>query len=187
VPALAFVELDEALGRNEGHDEIRDLLLASVGTNLGLAFLPAALPFDPAADTAPGALASRIVALDAFLQNVDRTPRNPNLLWSGDRLWVIDHGAALYWHHAWDGGLAGADARFPMIKDHVLLPWASELASAGPAAISAISDDAIAAATARVPADWLTPPATPAAYAARLRARRDVAPAYLEEAARARV
>jgi hypothetical protein len=187
VPALAVIDLDAEIGKNEAHDEIRDLLLASVGTNLGLLFLPAALPFDPAADTVDGALASRMVAFDAFLQNVDRTARNPNLLWSGDRLWLIDHGAALYWHHDWDGGLRGVDSRFPLIKEHVLLPWADDLAGAGAALVASITDEAIEAAAASIPADWLAPGHTAPAYAARLRARRDAAPAYLEEAIRARV
>jgi hypothetical protein len=185
-PGVAVIDLAAEIGQNESHDEIRDLLLASVGSNLGLGFLPAALPFDPAADRVDGAVASRIVAFDAFLSNVDRTARNPNLLWSGGRLWVIDHGAALYWHHAWDGGLAGADARFPMIREHVLLPWADDLAGAGAAALRAISDEAIDDAAGAIPGDWLVAPATREAYAARLRARRDAAPAYLDEAARAR-
>jgi hypothetical protein len=187
VPALAVIQLDAAIGRNEAHDEIRDLLLASVGSNLGLRFLPAALPFDPAADAVDGGLASRVVAFDAFLQNVDRTPRNPNLLWSGGALWLIDHGAALYWQHDWDGGLRNVDARFPMIKDHVLWPWATDLAGAGAALIASISDAAIDDAAAAIPADWFAPGHTASAYAARLRARRDAAPTYLDEAIRARV
>ena len=165
VPRLALIELDAGIGQNESHDEIRDLLLASVGTNLGLAFLPGALPFEPAVDRVDPALAARIVAFDGLIQNVDRTPRNPNLLWSGGQLWLIDHGAALYWQHAWDGGIAGAGAPFPMLKDHVLRPYAGDLEPVP------ITGDAIDAACAAIPDDWLPPGRTREQYAARLRAR----------------
>src|SRR5262249_46240389 len=93
VPERLLIELDAALSRNEPDAEIRDLLRASEGTNVGLAYLSGALPFAPAADRPDGAEASLIVALDSYVMNVDRTPRNPNLLrWRGD-LWLIDHGA----------------------------------------------------------------------------------------------
>jgi hypothetical protein len=185
VPMLAIVELDPAIGKNEGDPEIRSLLLASEGQNVGLAMLPAALPFDAASKHAiDGGLASRIVAIDAFLSNVDRTARNPNLLWCDGRLWLIDHGAALFWQHAWDGGLAGADSPFPHIKHHVLLRHADDLAGAGARAIAAITDDVIAAALAPIPDGWLV--ASREQYLARLRARREAASIYLEEAVRAR-
>jgi len=101
VPELVLVELDPAIGRAEPDPEIQDLLVASGGTNLGVDFLPGALPFSPAAGPPPDPeLAAAIVWLDALVTNVDRTAQNPNLLWWHRRLWLIDHGAALYWHHA---------------------------------------------------------------------------------------
>ena len=184
VPDLAIVEVDEALARNEGDPEIRALLAASAGDNLGMRFLPAALPFDPAArPDVDATLASRIVAFDALVQNVDRTAKNPNLLWSGRALWLIDHGAALYWQHAWDGSTSGAAARYARGKEHVLLPWASQLAQAAPW-LATLTDEAIAAIVADVPPAWLAQPA--AAYVARLAARRDAMPSILAEVASAR-
>jgi HipA-like protein len=99
VPELVLIEVDAALGRNEEDPEIRDLLRASVGLNLGLDFLPGAAAFDPAVDRVEADLASRVVWFDAFVTNVDRTPRNANLLWWHRSLYLIDHGAALYFHH----------------------------------------------------------------------------------------
>lgn len=192
VPELVIVALDEAIGRNEPDPEIRALVVASAGDNAGLEFLSGAVGFDPAAGPfIDPRLAARIVAFDAFAQNMDRTARNPNLLWCRGALWLIDHGAALYWQHDWDGGLAGVDSTFPLISRHVLLPWASEVAAEREWLARGLSDDAIAAAVAAVPdAWWIAPPALApdayrAAFAARLRARRDVT-TYLEEADRAR-
>lgn len=193
VPELVIVELDAAVGRNEGDPEIRDLVVASAGDNVGMAFLAGAIGFDPAArPQLDPSLAARIVAFDAFAQNMDRTAKNTNLLWCESKLWLIDHGAALYWQHDWDGGLAGADSKFALIARHVLLPWAGPVAGEAAWLTAGLSDAAIEAATAAVPADWWTaPPALPpdeyrAAFAARLRARRDAAASYLEEADRAR-
>ncbi|MBZ5712833.1 HipA family kinase [Nannocystis pusilla] len=193
VPELVLVELDEAVGRNEGDPEIRDLVVASAGDNVGMAFLANAMGFDPAArPKLDPVLAARIVAFDAFAQNVDRTAKNTNLLWCTGQLWLIDHGAALYWQHDWDGGLAGADARFPLIARHVLLPWAAPIAAEQAWLTAGLSDGAIEAATLAVPEAWWTaPPDLPpeayrVAFAARLKARRDAAAVYLEEADRAR-
>jgi len=128
VPEVVFLEIDPALGRTEPDGEIRDLLKASAGLNLGVDFLPGALAFDPLADPHPDpSTASRVVALDAALLNVDRTVKNPNLLTWHRNLWCIDHGAALYVHHAWADAAGRAEAPFPAIARHVLLPWASEL------------------------------------------------------------
>jgi hypothetical protein len=184
IPELCLLSLDEAFGKNEADPEIRDLLVKSAGDNLGVAFLPEALPFDPAAEPPPPGLAERVVAFDAFLQNVDRTAKNPNLLWSGGALWLIDHGAALYWQHAWDGGTASATARFGMIGQHVLLPFAGDVAATAPWLTAGLGDAALAGALAAVPDAWLAHPRD--AYAAYLAARRDAAPNYLEEADRAR-
>jgi len=132
VPALALVTLDADIGRTEPDGEIRDLLKASVGLNLGVDYLPGALGYDPAASTPPPAeLAADIVWFDALVLNVDRTPRNPNLLEWHRRLYCIDHGASLYVHHDWAGAPARAASAFPQIRDHVLLPVAGEIRAAG--------------------------------------------------------
>ena len=197
MPTLSVVELDGALGRTESDAEVRDLLLASAGSNLGMAFLPAAVGFDPAArcPLAPG-LAARIVAFDILISNVDRTVRNPNLVWSQDQLWLIDHGAALYWHHAaaWDaGGSASAAAPLPRLADHVLWPDADQLGAAGAAVAAAATDDALAAAIDAVPEAWIAASwpeddvaARRTAYLGRLRARRDALPRLCEEVERGR-
>lgn len=158
VPALVQLDLDPALGRTEPDYEIRSLIQSSAGPNLGMAFLPEALPFDPAArPVLDGALAARIVLLDAFVMNVDRTVRNPNLLWSRGALWLIDHGAALYWQHDWDGGLTGSRRPFTPIREHVLLPWADAIDEAAEALV-ALTPEMVSAAVARVPDDWLGHP-----------------------------
>ncbi|HEY0556455.1 MAG TPA: HipA family kinase, partial [Thermoanaerobaculia bacterium] len=128
VPELVRVEVDPALGRNEEDSEIRDLLKASVGLNLKLDYLPGSITFDPAAkDTVEPDLASAAVWFDAFVTNVDRTPRNPNLLLWQESLWMIDHGAAFYFHHGaqdWDARVQTAG---PQIPAHVLLGRAASL------------------------------------------------------------
>jgi hypothetical protein len=126
VPDLAFVELDAGLAKTEPDAEVRELLAKSAGRNLGMRFLPGAVSFDPAADApVDGALASSIVAFDAFVMNVDRTPRNPNLLGAIGRLWLIDHGASLIFLHGWDGALERAAAPFAAVKDHSRPPSCS--------------------------------------------------------------
>ena len=193
VPELVLVEVDEAIGRNEGDPEIQSLVIGSAGSNAGLAYLAGALNFDAAAKpTVAAELAARIVAFAAFAQNMDRTAKNPNLMWWRGGLWLIDHGASLYWQHDWDGGLAGFDSPFARIASHVLLPWASPIVEQASWLTAGLSDAAIAAAAATVPEAWWEPPpghtATTIrdAFAARLQARRAVAPRYLEEADRAR-
>jgi hypothetical protein len=128
VPERVVVELDAAFGRNEPDPEIRDLLRASAGKNLGMAFLGGAVTYDPAAPPDVDALAaSKVVLLDALTLNVDRTARNPNLLLAGGRLWLIDHGAALYFHHHWESARKVAGGSQIPIGDHVLLPRATRL------------------------------------------------------------
>jgi len=132
VPELVFVELNAALGRNEPDFEIKALIEASVGLNLALDYLPGAFGFDPLQATqVDPALAARIVWFDALLTNVDRTPRNPNLLLWHRQLWLIDHGAALYVHHTWTDYQRRARMPFAAIKDHVLLPAAGDIRAAG--------------------------------------------------------
>ncbi|MEO8733716.1 MAG: HipA family kinase [Flavobacteriales bacterium] len=128
VPELVFAELDEAFGRTEGDEEIQDLLKGSKGLNLALHFLSGAINFDPAVTTVDPKLASQIVWLDAFLTNIDRTVRNTNMLMWRKELWLIDHGSCLYFQHTWTTWREHATGPFSLIKDHVLLPQASQLA-----------------------------------------------------------
>lgn len=196
VPELVIISVDPAIGRNEGDPEIRSLVVGSAGDNAGLGFLPGAINFDPAAtrDLAAldRALLARIVAFDAFAQNMDRTAKNPNLMWCHGQLWLIDHGAALYWQHDWDGGLDGVRSPFALIARHVLLPHASSITAEAAWLLAGLDDMAITAAVAAVPEDWWTaPPALEpadyrAAFAARLAARRDAHTTYLQEAEGAR-
>jgi len=156
VPELVLVELDPAIGRAEPDPEIQDLLLASGGTNLGVDFLPGALPFSPAAGPPPDPdLAATVVWLDAFVTNVDRTPQNPNLLWWHRRLWLIDHGAALYWHHSPGGPAADPQAPFAQVADHVLLPYASSVADADARLAPLVTRDLVERVVADVPDVWL--------------------------------
>ena len=122
VPEIVFVELDPELARTEPDPEIQDLIRASAGLNLALDYLPGSVTFDPVAERVDADLASMVVWFDAYVTNVDRTPRNSNLLMWHRRLWLIDHGAALYFHHTWTNYLERSRDAFTMIKDHVLLP-----------------------------------------------------------------
>ncbi len=193
VPELVFVELDAALGRAEPDEEIRDLLKASAGLNLALDYLPGSITFNPLVGPVPGASeASAIVAFDAYVTNVDRTPKNPNLLsWHKD-VWLIDHGAALYFHHAWDDWRERSRSRFPQIKDHVLLPWATGLKEAEAGLRAKLTPEVIERVVGLIPDAWLgTEPFTTAAehreaYAGFLGLRLEAAPAFIEEAERAR-
>lgn len=194
VPELVRLEVGAALGRNEPDPEIRELLKRSVGTNLGVDYLPGSITFDPCAGPAPSAEeASALVWLDAFTTNLDRTAKNPNLLVWHRQLWAIDHGAALYFHHAWDGVADRAAMPFPAVKDHVLLPWAAGIAAAGARLAPRLGDGAIAAAVAAVPDAWLAEDprfadvaARRAAYAGHLERRLAAADRFVEEAERAR-
>jgi len=130
VPEIVLAELDVELSRTEPDPEIQDLLKASAGVNLGLDYLPGSITFDPVVDKIDAELASRIVWFDAFITNVDRTARNSNMLMWHKQLWLIDHGAALYFQHAWERWGEQSESRFAQIKDHVLLPFAADLGSA---------------------------------------------------------
>lgn len=156
VPELALMEVDSQLGRNEPDAEIRDLLRASIGLNLGMRFVEEATAFDLAAgDGCDAEQASLIVWLDAFLSNVDRTARNPNLLLQRGQLFLIDHGAALYWQHQWESRERGALSGFPMIQSHILLPWASELDEASARAAAVLDEAELTRIFAMVPDVWL--------------------------------
>jgi hypothetical protein len=194
VPELVLVGVDAALGRNEPDAEIRALLGASVGINLGMDFLPGSVMYDPAAgDKAGGELASTAVWFDAFVTNVDRTARNPNLLCWHKSLYFIDHGAALYFHHDWKDPAASAQSRFAAIKDHVLLPLADRIETVDPALRARLNGALFAEVVADVPDAWLlpepraeTPAAKRAGYVEFLTARLNAASSFVEEALRAR-
>jgi hypothetical protein len=155
VPELVVVEVDPALGAAEPDPEIQDLITGSVGANIGLDFLPGALPYTPAAGAQPNPeLAADVVWLDALLSNVDRTPRNPNLLVWHERMWLIDHGAALYFHHRdWDPA-ADAARPFAGIGDHVLLPAAASIAEADERLAARLGPEELRAAVDAVPDGW---------------------------------
>lgn len=155
VPEYVFINLDEAFGRTEGDEEIQDLLQGSRGLNLGLHFLSGALTFDPVMTKVDSKLASQVVWLDAFLTNVDRTARNTNMLYWNKELWLIDHGASLYFHHSWVNYEKYAVSPFPQIKDHELLPYASELESVDKEFRAILTDEKIREITNLLPNDWL--------------------------------
>jgi hypothetical protein len=155
VPELVTIELDPRLGSAEPDPEIQDLIAASAGRNLGVDFLPGALTYSPAGAWQPDPeLAAEVVWLDALCTNVDRTPRNPNLLLWHDRLWLIDHGAALYLQHRGLDPSTDAGRPFPSIAEHVLLPRAGSIAAAGARLCARLDARAIADAVALVPALW---------------------------------
>lgn len=155
IPEIIFIHIDAMLGRNEPDAEIRQLLKASEGLNLALDYLPGSLMFDPAArDKAVPAEASLAVWFDAFVQNVDRTARNANLLVWHRKLYFIDHGAALFFHHNPATMMQKAESPFPQIKEHVLLPWASEITQAAALAHSRLTTELISAIIEQVPAPW---------------------------------
>ena len=178
VPELVLAELDPELARAEPDPEIQDLIRASAGVNLGVDFLPGALPYVASRPPSPE-LAASVVWLDALVENVDRTPRNPNLLrWHG-RLLLIDHGAALFVHHASGDPVALARRPFAAIRDHVLLPAAGSILEADARLARVARPDAAAA---LVPAEW----ADGAPYAEHLAARLAAPRAWAVEAERAR-
>jgi hypothetical protein len=185
VPEIAFVELDPALARAEPDPEIQDLLEASPGLNLGLDYLPGALAFDASAAAAlPAELAAEVVWFDAFVTNVDRTPRNPNLLLWHDRLWLIDHGAALYRQHGGADLAAGAGDSFPAIAEHVLLPHAGSILEADARLAGRLDPSAPRELAELIPGAWLELPRD--AYADLLERRLDEPRAFAREAEDAR-
>lgn len=194
VPEIVFVELDVALGRNEPDFEIKELIERSGGLNLGLDFLPGSLPFDPVATREMDpTLASSVVWFDAYISNVDRTARNTNMLMWHKRLWLIDHGAALYFHHQWGDYLARSRQPFKPIKEHVLLPYASALATVDSTLRAHLTGAVLDEIVSAVPDAWLLsdpafagPDEQRAAYLAYLLSRRDTAQVFVEEAEHAR-
>ena len=193
VPELVFVALDPEIARTEPDPEIQDLIRASGGINLGLDYLPGSVMFDPVADKLDADLASRIVWFDAYVTNVDRTPRNANLLMWHRRLWLIDHGAALYFHHAWKDMDQRSKDPFALIKEHILLPFASAIEKADQEMTTVITEEVIRSVVDLVPDDWMkdnspfsTTAETRQAYVEYLTRRLDTPRTFVEEAIRAR-
>ncbi|KAA9339224.1 aminotransferase class I and II [Hymenobacter busanensis] len=191
VPELVFLELDESFGRTEPDEEIQDLLRFSTGLNLALHYLSGAITFDALVTTVDARLASQVVWLDALTLNVDRTARNTNMLMWHKQLWLIDHGAALYAHHAGAGWAEPRPRSFPQIKDHVLLPQATELAAVDAESRARITPELLRAIVALVPDVWLTEPdlsadAQRAAYVQFLEYRLGASETFVQEADAAR-
>lgn len=155
VPEIVFANLDEAFGRTEPDEEIQDLLKASTGINLAMHYLSGAITFDPVVTKVDARLASEIVWLDSFLTNVDRTARNTNMLMWHKELWLIDHGAAMYFHHSWQNWEEQARRPFTQVKDHVLLRQASRLAEVDDEFNARLQGGIIPAVVGLIPDDWL--------------------------------
>jgi len=196
VPELALVELDPLLARSEPDPEIKDLITASAGLNLGLDLLPGALDFTPVLAPPPdAALAARVVWFDALVTNVDRTPRNTNMLVWHKRLYLIDHGATLYFHHSWTDYMTRSHDRFPQIRDHVLLPLAQPdgIAAADAELAPLLTPEILREIVGLIPAGWLGdepllggPEEHRAAYLAYLLSRLEAPRPFVEEAVGAR-
>jgi hypothetical protein len=155
VPRLAFMQLDPLLGANEPDYEIRTLITTSGGVNLGMDYLPGSISFDPAVNKVDAKLASAIVWLDAFTTNVDRTARNTNMLMWHKKLYLIDHGASLYFHHQWPLAKDKYNSPFDAIKNHVLLRYASEIESQAIELKSGLTPKIIREIVSIVPDEWL--------------------------------
>jgi HipA-like kinase len=192
VPEIVFVEVDAMLGKAEPDPEIQELLERSVGLNLALDFLPGSLTMSPATFTPDAELASQIVWFDAYMTNVDRTPKNPNLLVWHQKLYMIDHGASLYFHHTWGNPERQAKSAFPMIRDHILLPFATEIGTIDAPMRATLTPELLTSIVAMIPTSWLdddssfaTPEEHRAAYVRYLVDRRAAADNFVQEAIRA--
>jgi hypothetical protein len=155
IPEIVFANVDPAFGRTEPDEEIQDLLKRSEGLNLALHYLSGAITFDPNVSKIDATLASQIVWLDSLITNVDRTARNTNMLMWYKELWLIDHGASLYFHHNWENWEEHSKRPFALIKDHVLLPWANELEKVDKSCRSVLTPERLREIIALVPDEWL--------------------------------
>jgi hypothetical protein len=193
LPELVFANLDEAFGRSEGDEEIQDLLQGSQGLNLALHFLSGSITFDPVVTTVDDKLASQIVWLDAYITNVDRTFRNTNMLIWHKELWLIDHGACLYFHHSWNNWEQHAKSPFALIKDHVLLPQASLLKEVDSEFKKLLTNEILEEIVRTIPEEWLvwedtdeTPEALRNVYLQFLQTRLDNSEIFVNQAQHAR-
>jgi len=178
VPELVFMNLDASFSKTEPDEEIQDLLKFSVGLNLGLHFLSSAITYDPLVSEVDALTASKVVLLDSLISNIDRTAKNTNLLKWNNELWIIDNGASLYFHHNWETWENHLPRTFPLIKDHVLLPKATNLSKASEEIKQRINSDTITEIISNIPEDWLlsegdflSPDEMRAAYCAFLKAK----------------
>ncbi|RIK41231.1 MAG: aminotransferase class I and II [Chloroflexi bacterium] len=193
VPDLVLLHLDPALGRNERNPEIRDLLNASAGLNLGMRFLSGAFAFNPLLEPfVTPELASAIVWFDAYVTNVDRTPRNANLLLWEEELWLIDHGASLYFHYDWSNYLERSETPFPHIRQHILIDRASQVTDADATLRPLLNESVLGTIVEQIPTEWLddeppfdSPDAQRTGYLTYLIRRLTAAPVFVEEAVRA--
>ncbi len=193
IPELVFAQLDEAFGRTEADEEIQDLLQFSKGLNLAMHFLSGALTFDASVNTCDEWLASKIVWLDAYITNVDRTFRNTNMLLWHKELWLIDNGASFYFHHSWQNYEQHAKSKFPLIKDHVLLKVATKLEQVDTEFKSILTDELLQNIVELIPDEWLmwegseqTPQEIREVYFNFLKIRRDNSENFVKEAQDAR-
>ena len=160
VPEIVFLNLDDSFHKTEGDEEIQDLLKFSIGLNLGLHYLAGSITFDPLVSNADSLSASKVVLLDSIISNIDRTAKNTNLLNWNSELWLIDHGASLFFHHNWATWESHMDRTFPMIKDHVLLSRASELEQAAEIVTEKLTEAKITEIMEAIPEDFLDEPST---------------------------
>lgn len=187
VPELVFMEVDPVLARSEPDPEIHDLILASAGVNLAMDYLPGSLPFDPALTPPPdSALASAIVWFDAYISNVDRTAQNTNMLLWHKQLYLIDHGASLYFHFGGEDFVKRSRAAFPQVRDHVLLPLSGQLRQADETLPRQLTPSIIAGIVDLIPSSWLDGGEQRAAYVTYLLRRLEAPRPFLEEAMDAR-
>jgi len=193
IPEIVLIELDPDLARTEPDPEIQELIKASARLNIALDYLPGSVMFDPLAEKPAPRLASDIVWFDAFVTNVDRTPRNANMLMWHRQLQLIDHGAALYFHHSWTGYMQRATDPFTRVKDHVLLPFAQELQEADARMSELITSRVVEDIAGLIPETWLgndgvfaTASANREAYTQYLKQRLTQPHAFVQEAIRAR-
>lgn len=195
MPEMTLLYLDPVMAQTERHEEIMDLLRASSGTNLGFRFLEQAFAYNPLLNPQPmeDVTASLIVWLDSYIMNVDRTSRNVNLLISGRKVWVIDHGAAFFFHHTWDNLPERARSPFAFVREHTLLPIASELEGVDELVRTQLDDGFLREVVNLPPEEWLEyddrigdAAAQREAYFDFLRNRRDNSAIFVQEALRAR-
>jgi hypothetical protein len=192
VPQLVLIEIDALLARSEPDPELQQLLKNSAGLNIALDYLPGSLNWEPALPPAPDReLAAAVVWFDALITNVDRTAKNPNMLRWHRELYLIDHGAALYFHHDWTHHLARSKSPFSMVRNHVMLPFAGDLRAADARLAPRITEAALHAIVAQVPDAWLAGEATPSAtresYVEHLWSRLAAPREFVEEAIRAKL
>jgi hypothetical protein len=186
VPEIVLAQLDPDLARTEPDPEIQELIKASAGLNLALDYLPGSVTFDPVVEATEAALASSIVWFDAFVTNIDRTARNANMLLWHRKLWLIDHGAALFFHHSADDFAARAHDVFPQVKDHVLLPFAAALEDADARLAARLTPDVVQGVVDLIPGEWFGESGERDAYFRFLIRRLEPPRPFVKEAIRAR-